>query len=60
VDAVCRRLRASALELAEACDVPTSLLRIPLASDDYIAYHDRQAGQLDEVANEIIRSRPWA
>jgi acyl-CoA oxidase len=60
VDAVCRRLRASALELAEACDVPNSLLRIPLASDDYIAYYDRQAGRLDEVANEIIRSRPRA
>jgi acyl-CoA oxidase len=60
VDDVCRRLRASALELAEACDVPNSLLRIPLASDDYIAHYDRQARQLDAVTHGIIRSRPQA
>jgi acyl-CoA oxidase len=60
VDDVCRRLRASALELAEACDVPNSLLRIPLASDDYIAHYDRQARQLDELTDGIIQSRPRA
>jgi acyl-CoA oxidase len=60
VDDVCRRLKASALELAEACDVPNSLLRIPLASDDYIAHYDRQARQADELTNGIIVSQPRA
>lgn len=43
VDHWCSVLRPFAAELAAAFDVPNSLLRAPLASDDYIAHYDAQA-----------------
>jgi acyl-CoA oxidase len=37
VGELCRQLRPHALTLAEAFDIPNSVLRAPIASDDYIA-----------------------
>jgi acyl-CoA oxidase len=37
VHALCQRLRRHALALAEAFDIPNSVLRAPIASDDYMA-----------------------
>jgi acyl-CoA oxidase len=46
VDHWCRSLRPFATELAEAFDIPNSLLRAPLATDDYIAHYDSRARRL--------------
>jgi acyl-CoA oxidase len=43
LNALCGRLRPFALELASACDVPNELLRVPLASDNYVDYYDQLA-----------------
>jgi acyl-CoA oxidase len=37
VHALCQRLRPHALGLAEAFDIPNSVLRAPIASDDYMS-----------------------
>jgi acyl-CoA oxidase len=55
LDAACRELRPFGLELAKACDVPSSLLRAPLASDDYVAHCDHNL-QGAAVADRPIRS----
>jgi acyl-CoA oxidase len=41
LDAACRELRPFSLQLASAWDVPNSMLRAPLASDDYVAHYDQ-------------------
>lgn len=43
LDLICKALRPHALELAAACDVPNTLLRAPLASEDYVACYDQRA-----------------
>ena len=50
LDAACLRLRPFAHVLAAACDVPNSLLRAPLASDDYVAHYDRLARRAERTA----------
>jgi len=37
IHALCQRLRPDALALAEALDIPNSVLRSPIASDDYMS-----------------------
>ncbi len=43
IDALCKSLRPFALDLAAALDIPNSILRAPIASDDYIAAYDARA-----------------
>jgi hypothetical protein len=43
IDALCKSLRPFALDLAAAFDIPNSILRAPIASDDYIAAYDARA-----------------
>ncbi len=43
VDRSCKTLRPSALELATAFDIPNTILRSPIASDDYVASYEALA-----------------
>ena len=55
LDAACRELRPFALELASAFDVPNSMLRAPLASDDYVAHYDHSVRQDEPAADRPER-----
>jgi hypothetical protein len=55
LDAACRELRPSAMELASAFDVPNSMLRAPLASDDYVASYDLRVRQDEPAADRPQR-----
>ncbi|HEU4578675.1 MAG TPA: acyl-CoA dehydrogenase [Polyangiaceae bacterium] len=55
LDAACRELRPFAVQLASAFDVPNSVLRAPLAGDDYVAHYEHQARQGELAAEAPVR-----
>jgi acyl-CoA oxidase len=50
LDGLCAELRPFALELAAAFDVPNSLLRTAIASENYVAHYDARARRQEAEA----------
>ncbi len=58
IDASCKSLRPFALELAEGFDIPNSILRAPIASDDYIAAYDARVAPPAHASQPPLGLRP--